>query len=78
MSLNNTTCEQNICLYASNDGCFREMLEECGLDVPDLQEVGRLMFEFQGDPTLLEVHVFTASQCKEGEEPQESDGRCTI
>ena len=36
----------------------RETKEECGLDVSDLDKVGTLIFEFVGEPQLLEVHVF--------------------
>ena len=37
---------------------YRETKEECGLDVSDLDHVGTLIFEFVGEPQLLEVHVF--------------------
>ena len=36
----------------------RETKEECGLDVSDIDHVGTLIFEFVGEPQLLEVHVF--------------------
>ena len=36
----------------------RETKEECGLDVSHLDEVGTLIFEFVGEPQLLEVHVY--------------------
>jgi len=42
-------------------GC-RELEEECGLKAKLLRQVGLLMFEFIGEPQLLEVHVFTASE----------------
>lgn len=37
---------------------FRETKEECGLDVSELDSVGTLIFEFVGEPQLLEVHVY--------------------
>ncbi|KAL4239744.1 Nudix (Nucleoside diphosphate linked moiety X)-type motif 1 [Mactra antiquata] len=43
-------------------GAIRELREESGLQVTHLDEVGRLMFEFIGDPQLLEVHVFTGTK----------------
>ena len=36
----------------------RELHEESGLRADKLDEVGRIMFEFVGEPQLLEVHVF--------------------
>ena len=41
---------------------FRETKEECGLDVSELDQVGTLIFEFVGEPQLLEVHVFRTEQ----------------
>ena len=49
------------------------MMEECGIDTPGLEEIGRLIFEFVGDPQLLEVHVFSTTEGKG--EPKESDGK---
>jgi len=37
---------------------IRETKEECGLDVGPLENIGLMMFEFVGDPQLLEVHVY--------------------
>lgn len=37
---------------------FRELQEECGLVGQDLKNIGLLEFEFEGTPTILEVHVF--------------------
>ena len=37
---------------------FRELEEECGLISDDLKSVGILMFEFEGNPQLWEVHVY--------------------
>ena len=42
------------------------------MDAPELEEVGVLMFEFVGDPQLLEVHVYNA--LKYSGTPEESDG----
>ena len=50
----------------------RELLEESGLTVTELQKAGILKFEYPGEPELLEVHVFTASKF-EGK-PTESEG----
>lgn len=36
----------------------REMLEEAGVDVKNMEKVGILEFEFQGDPVILETHIF--------------------
>jgi 8-oxo-dGTP diphosphatase/2-hydroxy-dATP diphosphatase len=37
---------------------IREVKEEAGIDVWDIEEVGVLEFEFQGDPQIHEVHIF--------------------
>ena len=50
----------------------RELLEESGLTADTLKKVGLLMFEFIGDPQLLEVHVFETSEYKGT--PYETDG----
>ena len=36
-------------------------MEECGLVANALHKIGILMFEFVGDPQLMEVHVFTTN-----------------
>ena len=41
---------------------FRELEEESGLKAGHLEEIGRLDFEFVGEPQLLEVHVFTGTE----------------
>ncbi|KAI0213579.1 7,8-dihydro-8-oxoguanine triphosphatase [Lamellibrachia satsuma] len=46
------------------DAAKRELMEECGLVADVLHKIGILMFEFVGDPQLMEVHVFTTSQWK--------------
>ncbi|XP_071488385.1 oxidized purine nucleoside triphosphate hydrolase-like [Diadema antillarum] len=53
------------------EGAKRELLEESCLAVQTLDHVGRIDFEFVGDPQILEVHVFKGSQY-EGE-PQETE-----
>ena len=49
----------------------REVREEAGVGPLDLQRVGMLEFEFQNDPKVMEVHIFTAT--KISGEPVESD-----
>ncbi len=68
MAQNNYTC---IWLY-----CFRELQEECSLTATRIQPVGLLMFEFKGDPQLLEVHVFSTDTYTGT--PTESDGRLLL
>lgn len=36
----------------------REMQEEAGVTAGELEKVGIIEFEFEGDPTLLEVHIY--------------------
>jgi len=38
----------------------REMQEECGILLKDFDKRGVLEFEFQGQPEILQVHVFSA------------------
>jgi len=40
----------------------REILEEAGIEVNKLDKRGILEFEFQGNPEILEVHVFRANE----------------
>jgi 8-oxo-dGTP diphosphatase/2-hydroxy-dATP diphosphatase len=49
----------------------REMHEEAGVEVGDLEKMGILEFEFQGNPEILEVHVFRAQDFTG--EPTESE-----
>ena len=49
----------------------REVKEEAGIDVVGLQKTGIIEFEFQGNPEILEVHVFKTDTF-EGE-PSESE-----
>lgn len=53
----------------------RELKEECGLSSSELRKIGFLEFEFEGDPTLLEVHVFETY--KYHGEVTESEGKNT-
>lgn len=39
----------------------REIREEAGIEVDDLEKVGMIDFEFMGDPEILEVHVFRST-----------------
>ncbi|KAK7111349.1 oxidized purine nucleoside triphosphate hydrolase-like isoform X2 [Littorina saxatilis] len=43
-------------------GALRELTEESGLIGDSLEEIGLLTFEFEGDPVLLEVHVFSTTK----------------
>ena len=52
--------------------CLRETEEECGLVVRDLDKVGVILFEFTGQPQLMEVHVFRTT-CYSGH-PTETEG----
>ena len=38
----------------------REVLEEAGVEIDGLEEIGVLDFEFIGNPEILEVHIFKA------------------
>jgi 8-oxo-dGTP diphosphatase/2-hydroxy-dATP diphosphatase len=40
----------------------REVFEEASIDVTDARKVGIIEFEFQGDPQILEVHIFRAEK----------------
>ena len=51
----------------------RELLEECCVNAEDLQLAGRIEFEFQGDPCILDVHVFTVE--KFTGDPKETEGK---
>jgi len=49
----------------------REVQEEVGLKIKDPEERGVIHFHFEGDPTVIEVHVFSANEF-EGD-PEESE-----
>ena len=51
-------------------------MEECGLDVTNLDKVGVIMFEFTGQPQLMEVHVFR-TKCYTGI-PVETEGKALL
>ncbi len=40
----------------------REVKEEAGVSVSDIEEVGRIDFEFKGNPEILEVHIFRTEE----------------
>ncbi len=42
------------------EGARREMREEAGIEIPILEKAGLMDFEFQGNPEILEVHIFRA------------------
>lgn len=39
----------------------REIHEEAGIEVDDLEKVGMIDFEFQNNPEILEVHLFRST-----------------
>lgn len=53
------------------EAAHRELREEAGIDVSQMEKAGLLEFTFEGDPVLLEVHVFRAGGMIG--EPVESD-----
>lgn len=53
------------------DAAQREVREEAGIEVKDLEEVGQIDFEFRGNLEILEVHIFRATEFTG--EPRESD-----
>lgn len=40
------------------DGLRRESLEEAGIKLQEMTKAGIVDFEFEGDPKILEVHIF--------------------
>eukprot|EP00052_Salpingoeca_macrocollata_P009241 m.72981 g.72981 ORF g.72981 m.72981 type:complete len:171 (+) comp17003_c1_seq1:101-613(+) len=52
------------------EGACRELKEEACI-TSNLQEVGRLYFEFVNNPQIWEVHVFCGSECNP--DPQETE-----
>lgn len=52
----------------------RELQEESGLTVDTLQKVGQIMFEFVGEPELMDVHIFCTDSVQGT--PMESDEMC--
>ena len=53
------------------DATKREIQEEAGIEVENLDKVGILDFEFKGNPEILQVHIFRASSFSG--EPTESE-----
>lgn len=53
------------------DAAKREVWEEAGIKVTDIEKVGHIDFEFVGDPIALEVSIFKAGSFSG--EPVESD-----
>jgi len=37
----------------------RETKEECGIEIIELEKIGIIDFEFEGNPEILEVHLFS-------------------
>ena len=42
------------------EATVRETKEEAGIDVKNIWDTGVLEFEFEGNPEILEVHLFKA------------------
>lgn len=53
------------------DAARRELQEEAGIEVNDLKKVGIIDFEFDGNPEILEVHIFKSEDFRG--EPTESE-----
>ncbi|XP_011832319.1 PREDICTED: 7,8-dihydro-8-oxoguanine triphosphatase isoform X3 [Mandrillus leucophaeus] len=53
------------------DGARRELQEESGLTVDALHKVGQIVFEFVGEPELMDVHIFCTDSIQGT--PTESD-----
>ena len=53
------------------DAAKRELLEEAGIVVENLEQFGTLEFSWEGKPEILEVHIFKARDFKG--EPTESE-----
>ena len=53
------------------DAAKRELLEEAGIIVENLEQFGTLEFSWEGKPEILEVHIFKALDFKG--EPAESE-----
>ena len=49
----------------------REMSEEAGIEVGSIEKMGVIDFEFQGNPEILQVHIFCAQEYSG--EPQGSE-----
>lgn len=53
------------------DAAEREVQEEAGIEVKDMDKVGIIDFEFKGNPEILQVHIFRADDFSG--EPTESE-----
>ncbi|MEK7636388.1 MAG: 8-oxo-dGTP diphosphatase [Patescibacteria group bacterium] len=53
------------------DAAKRELLEESGIHALEIEKIGVNVFEFVGDPKLMEVHIFSVK--KFTGEPTESE-----
>jgi 8-oxo-dGTP diphosphatase/2-hydroxy-dATP diphosphatase len=53
------------------DAAKREMMEEAGIELVDLNKVGIIDFEFKGNPEILQVHIFKSNNFLG--EPMESE-----
>lgn len=40
----------------------REVKEEAGITIENIEKVGNIQFEFQGNPEILDVHIFKAEE----------------
>ena len=46
------------------EGAKREMKEEAGIEISKISKLGIIEFESQGDPEILEVHIFRVKEFK--------------
>ena len=53
------------------DAAKREIKEEAGIEIINLDKVGIIDFEFKGDPEILQVHIFKSENFSG--EPMESE-----
>ena len=53
------------------DAAKRELLEEAGIVVENLEQFGTLEFSWEGKPEILEVHIFKVNEFSG--EPEESE-----
>jgi 8-oxo-dGTP diphosphatase / 2-hydroxy-dATP diphosphatase len=53
------------------DAARRELREEAGIEALDVEKMGHIVFEFKGDPVLLDVHLFRTTLFNG--EPTETD-----
>lgn len=53
------------------DNIKREIKEECGIEIGKMEKIGVVDFEFQGDPQIIQVHLFRANDFSG--EPRETE-----